>query len=236
MVEKIRRNFRYRGTLAAPLLGCLLLFGIVIEKVSIRLPVVDARPYHKHVREVAAKLPTLMGDWVGVDVPMSTAAVSVLKPNVMISRHFVNVRTGYQATVLLAQFPDRRDLLGHYPPVYYPNQGWRIVSDKYWNVRADAVLIPAREYKLVKSDPNNADQMVVGNFLIVPDGRLVRDITGLGGLSVNKYHNQFGAAQMQVVIHGYLTVNVREQIFRELVIGHYPLIQAIQSGNTESRD
>ncbi|MBL4701986.1 exosortase-associated EpsI family protein [bacterium AH-315-I18] len=230
MVEKIKQNFRYRGALAAPLLGCLLLFGIVLEKVSVRLPVADARPYHKHVREVAQKLPTLMGDWVGMDVAVSTAVVSVLKPNVMISRHFVNVRTGHEATVLLAQFSDRRDLLGHYPPVCYPSQGWRIVSDKYWNVMVDEVLIPAREYKLVKSGPNNADQMIVGNFLIVPDGRLVRDMTGLGGLSVNKYHNQFGAAQMQVVIHGYLAANVREQIFRELVIGHYPLIQAIQSG------
>ena len=195
-----------------------------------REPVINTRPYHAHVRMVADHLPMVMGDWVGTDEPIPTAAVTMLKPNVLISRKFVNVRTGEQANVLLVQCADRRDLLGHYPPVCYPGQGWRIASDKDWNVRVKDVTIPAKSYKLVKPSTDKAERMIVGNFMIVPDGRLVRDMTGLGGLSGTKSRNQFGAAQMQVVVPGYLTANVREQIFRELVTGHFSLIQAILAG------
>jgi hypothetical protein len=159
--------------------------------------------------------------------------MSILKPNVMLSRRFVNVRTGDEASVLLVQCSDRRDLLGHYPPVCYPGQGWRITSDNYWNVRLNNVTIPAREYKLVKPGPDKAERMIVGNFMIVPDGRLVRNLTGLGGQTVTKNRNQFGAAQMQVVVPGYLNAKVREQIFRELVTGHFPLVQAIQAGDVQ---
>ena len=81
---------------------------------------------------------------------------------------------------------------------------------------------------MVKPGSNNDERMVVSNFMIVPDGRLVRDMKGLGEGSNSKTHNLFGAAQMQVVVPVYLTANVREQVYRELVAGYWPLIQSIQ--------
>ena len=236
MVDHIKSSVRHRGVLASPILGVLLLLGIVTEKSLMHVPVVDTRPYHAHVRMVADQLPMVIGDWVGTDEAIPTAAVTILKPNVLISRRFINVRTGEQANVLLVQCVDRRDLFGHYPSVCYPEQGWRIVSDNDWNVRVKGVTIPAKTYKMVKPSTDKAERMSVGNFMIVPDGRLVRDMTGLGRLSDKKSHNPFGAAQMQVVVHGYLTANVRDQIFRELVTGHFPLIQAILAGEEQRRD
>lgn len=236
MVERFKTGIRYRGTLLAPLLGVLLLIGMTAEKAIWHEPVVDATPYHAYVRAVADQVPTIIGDWVGTDVPMPAAAMSILKPNVMISRHFVNLRTGDEASVLLVQCVDRRDLLGHYPPVCYPGQGWTITSDKDWNIRLKDIFIPAKLYKLVKSGPDKAERMIVANFMIVPDGRLVRDMTGLGNRSARKTHNQFGAAQMQVVVPGYLTAKVRQQIFRELVTGHLSLIQAIAAGDVQRRN
>lgn len=233
MVGRIKSSVRHRGVLAAPILSVLLLAGIVAEKTIMREPVIDARPYHANVQMVADHLPMVIGDWVGTDEPVPVAAVTMLKPNVMISRKFVNIRTGDQASVLLVQCADRRDLLGHYPPVCYPGQGWRIASDNDWNVRINGMTIPIKWYNLVKPSTDNAERMSVGNFMIVPDGRLVRDMTGLGGLSATKSHNQFGAAQMQVVVPGYLTANVRDQIFRELVTGHFSLIQAILTGEVK---
>ncbi len=235
MVEKIKTSVRYRGALLAPVLGVLLLAGIITEKVMMHEPMIDASPYHAHVRDVAQSLPMIMGDWVGTDEPVPTAAVTLLRPNVLISRRFVNVRSGLVANVLLVQCTDRRDLLGHYPPVCYPGQGWRITSNNLWNVRVKEVTIPAKTYKMVKPSTDKAERMIVGNFMIMPDGRLVRDMTGLGRLSDKKSHNPFGAAQMQVVVPGYLTANVREQIFRELVTGHFPLIQAIGAGENYKR-
>jgi hypothetical protein len=112
-----------------------------------------------------------------------------------------------------------------------------VTSDNLWNVRVNHVLIPAKTYKMVKPSTDKAERMIVDNFMMLPDGRLVRDMTGLGRLIDKKSHNPFGAAQMQVVVPGYLTANVREQIFRELVTGHYPLIQAIGAGeNFKRRD
>ncbi|MFG0248653.1 MAG: hypothetical protein ACF8OB_07180, partial [Phycisphaeraceae bacterium JB051] len=70
MVEKIKTSVRYRGALLAPVLGVLLLAGIVTEKLMMHEPVIDASPYHTHVREAAAALPMVIGDWVGTDEPV----------------------------------------------------------------------------------------------------------------------------------------------------------------------
>lgn len=230
MVEKFKSRVRYHGLYAAPLLCVLLLCGMVTEKVAMRVQMVDADDYLQRIRLMAAQMPKVIGDWVGTDVPMPAAAISTHQPNVAISRHFVNIRTGEQAGVLLVQCSDRRGLLGYFPPVFYPGQGWRITSDNDWNVRVKDVTIPAKWYKLVKPGTDKAERMIVGNFMIVPDGRLVRDMTGVNSHSATKSHNLFGAAQMQVVVHGYLTANTRDEIFRELVTGHLSLIQAIEAG------
>ena len=228
MVKMLHSGIRDRGAMLAQVLGVVLLLGVGLEKLVIRLPVEDAGPYHQNVQKQARKLPAVIGDWVGVDTSIPTAAISILKPNVLISRQYVNIRTGQNASVLLVQCLDRRDLIGHYPPVCYPGQGWKITSDKLLNIQFKNILIPMHEYKMVKPGSNNDERMVVSNFMIVPDGRLVRDMKGLGEGSNSKTHNLFGAAQMQVVVPVYLTANVREQVYRELVAGYWPLIQSIQ--------
>ncbi len=213
-----------------PVLGLFLLVGMGLEKFLVQLPVEDASPYHTLVRSVAEQTPMQMGDWVGTDIPVPAAAVSLLKPNVLISRRFVNIRTGWVANVLLVQCRDTRDMVGHYPPVCYPGQGWTVSSEKNRNYHVNKMLIPAKLYKLVKSGPSHADRMIVGNFMIVPDGRLVRDMTGLYEHLATKSRRPFGAAQMQVVIPGSLAASSRHEVFRELVQEHMPLIQTILRG------
>lgn len=228
MVEMSHSSVRNRGAAVAQMMSFILLLGVGVEKIVMRMPAQDPTPYHAHVQEQSLEVPAVIGDWVGVDCPISTATISILKPNVLISRQYVNVRTGQNASVLLVQCADRRDLIGHYPPVCYPGQGWSVTSDKHVNIQVKNSLIPMLEYKMVKPGSNNDERMVVSNFMIVPNGRFVRDMKGLREGSSYKIQNLFGAAQMQVVVPVYLTANVREQIYRELVTGYWPLIQSIQ--------
>ena len=108
-------GFTLNRTLAA-----LVIAGIAVHQhlAFYRTPGIDQ--YHANVRAAATLVPTMIGPWVGQDVPTRAQALTVLRPNVMISRHYVNIETGASVSLMLVHCVDAHSMVGHYPGRCYP--------------------------------------------------------------------------------------------------------------------
>jgi hypothetical protein len=117
------------------LAACLLAATWVYQRVvSGRAP--DPEPYHASVRQAAASVPLRTGTWFATEEPVPPSAMALIKPNVILSRRYVDAISGQQAILLLVQCRDARDLLGHWPPVCYAGQGWvqELAAERQWQV------------------------------------------------------------------------------------------------------
>src|SRR5687767_12178449 len=85
-----------------------LLAGAAVESASISAPT-DASAYLAGCRKVAGTISTTAGDWVGRDVHVPAEVIAHLRPNVVMSRSFVNTISGYHVSSFFAQCSDARD-------------------------------------------------------------------------------------------------------------------------------
>jgi hypothetical protein len=186
----------------------------------------DAGPYQARVRQSQELVSLRFGDWVGEDIPVPTAAITLLHPNVMISRRYTNIKTGRSASLLLDQCSDVRDMNGHFPPICYPNQGWTLEKSipRQWVV--DGLTISGMEYHFSRGGADNSTGVVVRNFMILPGGTIAADMDAIRR-NVDLNHRFYGAGQIQVITDRGIPYEDQEQIFRSLVAGHEPVIKAI---------
>lgn len=209
-------------------LALALLGGAAADRLSLRPPT-DAGPYHERVREAVKLLPKRIGDWMGREIEQPTAAVRLLRPNVILCREYQNYVTLRRATFLVVQCSDARDLVGHYPPVCYPNQGWRVMSKEPGDWDVDGTVVRGTIYQF--RQPGGAMQTtVVRNFMVLPDGRFERDMDAVDAASQNVERRFYGAAQVQVIVDASVPAEERDEIFGTLVAGNWPVIEAIRSG------
>jgi Protein of unknown function (DUF3485) len=214
---------------AAAAVAMVMLLGIGVHSLLMPRPA-DAREYQHAVATAAATIPMHIGDWVGQDVPVPSAAVTMLSPNVLISRHFVETSSGADASLLLVQCGDARDMTAHYPPVCYCNAGWSLVSShpRDWLVAGDC--IPGTEYEFSIRSLEFTSHMYICNFMELPDGRIVRDMTPVIEAAGDVRHRYFGAAQVQVVMSAEVPQSKRDQAVAALVGALEPTLKAIGSG------
>ena len=85
--------------------------------------------YHVDIAELIEEIPIDVGDWVGREVPLPQSATSLLNPNGIVARQYINEDQGVIATLMIVQCRDARDMGGHYPPVCYPANGWTDNTD-----------------------------------------------------------------------------------------------------------
>ena len=190
----------------------------------------DAETYHARIRVLAEYAPLRIGEWVGKDMPVPVAAVTLLKPNVILSRSFINFRTGTEVQFLLVQCRDARDLLGHYPPVCYVTHGWQLRSSlrEDWQV-GDQVI----HGTLYNFSPSSSDQLVpqnISNFMVVPGGGTCPDMQGVDGAAKDHRRRLLGAAQVQVVTSERLSMEDHAAVREKLLLAHHDLIDAIGTG------
>ena len=212
-----------------PLLSVGLLGAMGFSALSRPTPD-DAEPYHLRVKQVAAEIPLRIDRWIGTDKEPTRAAVKLLNPNVLFTRRYRNLDTGRTATFMLVQCKDARDLAGHYPPVCYPAHGWKLKSSapKYWHF--NELQIPGMEYRFDFSRLEGTRRIVIRNFMILPDGRIYRDMSGVREAAADYNRHFFGAAQIQLVTDAGMPSPERDEVFRELLEGHQTLIDALRGG------
>ena len=88
------------ATLVCRILAVGLLGGIGVQGYAVARRSPDVTRYQEQIRAAAERVPIRIGGWVGQDAAVPVQALTVLKPNVMLSRRYVNVEDGTVATVM----------------------------------------------------------------------------------------------------------------------------------------
>ena len=188
--------------------------------------------YHKRVRDAAAAVPSLIGEWKGEDSAVPTQALSLLAPNVIVSRSYTNVVTGLPVGLLVVHCADAHDMAGHFPLRCYPAAGWvRGPSrPRDWKIDNDLTLT-GTEYQFSMSGGigwNHPERhIVVANCLLRPGGKILRDMDALASSSFGAIGQSTGAGQLQVYFDAAIPEQQRDQIVSRLVRGYRPVLDAI---------
>jgi hypothetical protein len=206
---------------------CILLAGILGDRLLWRQPGADAAPYHRHVQEEAARLPLHFDNWLGVDVPVPQGAVNLLKPNVLISRRYQEMDSGRTVTLLLVQCTDARDLLGHYPPICYAGQGWQLVSAETRDWETDGGTVHGTRYRFKTSGGGFENETTIDNFMVLPGGATARNMDEVHVAAQDRTRKYFGAAQVQIVYGSDFAEPLRLEIFRSFLSELTPTLTAI---------
>ncbi len=204
-----------------------MLAGIAIDRFSLSHKSVDAEPYHLHVREAAVAVPYQFASWLGVDVPVPQGAINLLKPNVVISRRFEELGTGRRVSVLLVQCKDARDILGHFPPICYPGQGWTLISSTPRDWKIDGAPIHGTSYVFNPGTSGMGQRVVIDNFMLLPDGSTAPDMDAVEIAAQDARRKYFGAAQVQLVYDPSLSQQDREEMLGTFVKMLHPLMKTI---------
>ncbi|HWP40988.1 MAG TPA: hypothetical protein VNL70_08680, partial [Tepidisphaeraceae bacterium] len=140
-----------------------------------RSPPPDAAAYHARIRAAAQVLPVCVGPWLLTENPEPPGAATLLKPNVIISRQLRRISGGWDASgepdpprtfnLLLVHCRDVRDMLGHYPPICYPAQGWKQQSVQPLDRQVGELTIHASSYVFSSEQLGTPRRIVVENFM-----------------------------------------------------------------------
>jgi hypothetical protein len=207
-----------------------ILGAVVAEKSIFSVSAAEAGTYHAQVLSAVQSLPPVFGAWLGVDVPVPPAAVQILHPNVILSRRYRNIETEEQVTLLLVQVRDARDILGHYPPVCYPAQGWTLRSKSSTLWKDFNSQINGTEYHFDRDRLDSASMLTVENFLLLSDGQRCPDMTEIETVAHSQFPRLFGAAQVQVVFDTEVAPDRRNTIVEEFIRMIHPAMDAIAKG------
>jgi len=203
----------------------------------------DAEPYHTRILAMSHDTPAAFGDWVSRPIDVPPSAVELLRPNAMLSRQFRDPVQRRQASILIVQCKDARDLSGHWPPNCYKASGytqthveprtWPALGSKTQSASDMQQTIPGVEYTFDMETAAGPSRLVVANFLIVPGVGLVPDMASVRDAGADPQRRSLGAAQVQVVTDGSHNRAERDAIFAELLTPHAPLIDAILNTDTQ---
>lgn len=217
-------------SLLTPVLAVAMLLGIYSEQQVRAVDPSEVEAYHQRAAAEAEKLPMNLAGWEGRESPVPDAAVSLLRPNFILSRRYHNPETGQSASVLIVHCKDSRDLVGHYPPNCYVNSGWTLGNREPIDLRAKNQGLPSIMYQFNRDTLRGVAALQIANFMILPDGRIVRDMPAVREFAQDRFKRQYGAAQLQVVMNGDLRPEEASDLAERLIALHRPVIDAIQSG------
>jgi hypothetical protein len=145
----------------------------------------------------------------------------------------VDAANGTTAAFLLVQCSDARDMVAHYPPICYPARGWNIVAADARNWSVPGLDATGMEYRFDSPTVGENRSVVVADFLVMPDGRVMRDMSAIDQASVDVKLRFLGAAQVQVTFDAGVPREARDASITSLV-GHFrPVIDEIRRGVVE---
>lgn len=211
------------------LVAVLMLAAIAFQRYVTTHKSVQVEGYQLRIREAAEAVPRHIGPWVGQDVRVPAQALSLLKPNVMISRHYLNVEDGATAGLMLVHCSDAHDMAGHFPLRCYPADGWALRSSAPRDWTVDGLKLTGTEYEFVEDDEAGRGQrhIFVANCLFRPGGQVLRDMNALARSIVGAGGESTGAGQMQVYFDADVPRERRDAAVRTLIAGYRPVLDAI---------
>lgn len=212
---------------------CLGLLGGIVAEDHTHLKPADVEPYHAQARKVIEEWPKTITTPADESWTMSTeeslpaSAEQLLHPNCYICRRYtsttkvINGRP-VQASLLIVQCKDSRDMAGHFPPICYPAAGQPMIGEdgQQFTMNCNGVDVSGKEYLfLQKSLP--VTRQCVYDFFIVPGNKegtiTVADMVGVRKAAADYQRRYYGAAQFQVVMDADYPQELRESIFRTII-------------------
>lgn len=218
---------RFAKNILAAGLALVLMGGAAVDR-SFRKAPPDAEPYHDRIVKAAQGAPQKIGDWAGQDVPIPEAAIQLLRPNVIVSKSYVNYMTGEAISFLLVDCTDARDILGHYPPVCYPNQGWHEITHEPRDWQAGDLKLTGTQYDFTRSVPEDRTE-TIADFMLLPNGKVGRDMTSVRQVA-RGLERYYGAAQVQVIMPSSLSQERKDEIVKTIAEGYHGIFKTILGG------
>jgi len=207
-------------------LGAIIVFGRGVRNLA------DANEYHGRIKKMVEAIPMKIDDWKGETVELPLSALALLKPNAICSRRYTHQKTGEIVDFLLVQCRTARDMLGHYPPVCYKSTGWQMQSstEQLWQTAGLEVAAMEYEFRQAFGPTRVTRRVVIGNVLILPDGRYVRDMDLVKSMAGDHTKQAFGAAQVQVRIGSSMSPEHRMVIYTNFLDVIQETIREIAAG------
>ncbi len=212
------------------LVGCALLGGITVDRRLLHPPFRNADDYHRRVLAAASAMPLHFKNWVSMDIPIPPGTVAILHPNVAISRRYQNLSSGLQATFLLVQCRDARDLVGHYPPICYPAQGYQMLNHAPDPRVLGSMKLEGTTYEFSSTKAAGKTSMKIFDVMILPDGRTAPDMEGVNSIARDRRQRNFGAAQMQILTDSAMSEADRAEVIDTVLGSAQPIIDQIRAG------
>jgi hypothetical protein len=173
----------------------------------------SAAPHHAQLAKAVEQLPDRLlgneGEWVVIDrPPVPPAAQQLLRPNALTARVLRNEKLGAQASFIVVQCRDSRDMAGHYPPNCYPAHGWKwqekvgAPSSVQVTHAGKAITVPYQLYRFRQPGFPRERQIKIYSFFAIPGRGLVPDIGAVRKAAEDYRVRPYGAAQIQVIFDG----------------------------------
>ena len=217
---------------AAPVVSFALLLAILLTRGAGAQAPPGADAYHEEVAAAIERIPYKVGEWVGRDVEVPPAAQQLLRPNKLMQRRYENIVTGRTMNVLIVHCRDSRDLVGHFPPVCYPANGWSAqgVQDSSFSLASGT--FPARVYRFNRIVDGVEQRLRVFSFFVVPSGEaeIASDYDALNAASRSRRLTGLGAAQLQLIGGEGFTESERRAVIDEFIRALEPVIRLIGQG------
>jgi hypothetical protein len=210
---------------------CLALLAGIVAEDRTHLKPTDVEPYHAKARTVIEEWPKTIpdregdriGEWTtSTDESLPPSAEQLLHPNAKIDRRYTSNLLApnglpVQASLLIVQCKDSRDMAGHYPPICYPAAGEERISEPLpFNLYVNGMWINGTEYHFLQKTLPVSRQCVY-DFFIVPGQGFKSDMPDVRKAAGDYQRRYYGAAQFQVVMDADYPQEFRERIFREII-------------------
>ena len=154
----------------------------------------------------------------------------MLRPNRLIQREYADPVTGESFSVLIVHCGDVRDMMGHYPPICYPSNGWEMDGTEAEEIpRSEGGPIPITRYRVSRGDDSMRLSKTIANTFVVPraDRPLGRDDRALDGVTRTRWSSGLGAAQVQIITDSSMDPATRARIERSVADRLAGLIEAV---------
>jgi hypothetical protein len=224
----------------------LMLIGLYAQAMA-RPSATMAQPYHERIRALSETIPMSVGSWNGSDntATVPSAAIKMLRPNVLIGRSYRNDETGVRANLVFVQCTDSREMGGHYPPRCYPTQGWTIAPGQEASVERDDTpgvprdmkagdrRIPVRVYEFRQRAFPKDRAVRIYSFFVIPTRGIATTLKPVREAAADYALRPFGVAQIQVVVDGAVSEEAASDAFDALVQQILPLIDMVDHTSEE---
>lgn len=229
MTISIRRPTRF-----APLIALALLLLLPDTSPAGRVKNEAILLRNAQVARVFRAAPYRIGNWLGEDVEVPSAAIEILRPNAILSRRFERLDDEMSVDLIIVHCSNARDMQGHYPPNCYPANGWN-PSDREeqheWVVSLGEQATAMRVYSFRRIEGWGSERTLrVFNYFLLPNGEITSDFGAMRRFASRLALSVQGVAQVQVVMSGEIPFQDSIEAAEELLSGFSSIMAVLAQG------